>query len=120
MPGYYEHIAGTRVRPRPSTMARTGQGSHEDRVINSVAARQDAASTPVLVDPERGFPSLRRQPPRPWERSARPRRPKRLSRLAGKGPAPVQKAVVDGTLICAERLVAAGQRRSSDHTAREA
>jgi hypothetical protein len=39
-----------------------------------------------------------------------PEAAKALAAARGKGPAPVQQALVDGTLTCAERLVAAGQR----------
>src|SRR5688572_15831097 len=65
-------------------------------VINSVAVRRDAASTPALIKAlgEIGTSEAA----------------KALTAARGKGPAPVQQAVVDGTLICAERLVAAGQR----------
>ena len=38
---------------------------------------------------------------------------KALAAARGKGPAPVQQAVADGTMICADRLVAAGQRSPS-------
>ena len=79
-------------------------------VINSVAARRDAASTPVLIkilgeDPESAAAAAKA-----LGEIGTPEAAKALTAARGKGPAPVQQAVVDGTLICAERLVAAGQR----------
>jgi HEAT repeat protein len=79
-------------------------------VINSVAARRDAASTPVLIkilseDPESAAAAAKALGEIGTSEAA-----KALVAARGKGPAPVQHAVVDGTLICAERLVAAGQR----------
>jgi HEAT repeat protein len=79
-------------------------------VINSVAARRDAASTPVLIkilgeDPESAAAAAKA-----LGEIGTPDAAKALTAARGKGPAPVQQAVVDGTLICAERLVAAGQR----------
>ena len=79
-------------------------------VINSVAARRDAASTPVLIkilgeDPESAAAAAKALGEIGTSEAA-----KALAAARGKGPAPVQQAVVDGTLICADRLVAAGQR----------
>jgi HEAT repeat protein len=79
-------------------------------VINSVAARRDAASTPVLIkilgeDPESAAAAAKALGEIGTSEAA-----KALAAARGKGPAPVQRALVDGTLICAERLVAAGQR----------
>jgi HEAT repeat protein len=79
-------------------------------VINSVAARRDAASTPVLIkilgeDPESAAAAAKALGEIGTSEAA-----KALAAARGKGPAPVQQAVVDGTLICAERLLAAGQR----------
>ena len=79
-------------------------------VINSVAARRDAASTPVLIkilgeDPESAAAAAKA-----LGEIGTPEAAKALVAARGKGTAPVQKAVVDGTLICADRLVAAGQR----------
>ena len=79
-------------------------------VINSVAARRDAASTPVLIkilgeDPESAAAAAKA-----LGEIGTPEAAKALAAARGKGPAPVQQAVVDGTLICADRLVAAGQR----------
>ena len=79
-------------------------------VINSVAARRDAVSTPVLIkilveDPESAAAAAKALGEIGTSEAA-----KALAAARGKGPAPVQQAVVDGTLICADRLVAAGQR----------
>jgi HEAT repeat protein len=79
-------------------------------VINSLAARRDAASTPALIkilgeDPDSAAAAAKALGEIGTSESA-----KALTAARGKGPAPVQRAVVDGTLICAERLVAAGQR----------
>jgi hypothetical protein len=81
-----EHIPG----PESEKALRDALGQAKGRtrigVINSVAARRDAASTPVLIkilgeDPESAAAAAR-----PWERSARPRRPKRSRPLAGRDP----------------------------------
>jgi HEAT repeat protein len=79
-------------------------------VINSVAARRDAASTPVLVkilgeDPESAAAAAKALGEIGTSEAA-----KALAAARGKGPALVQQALADGTLICADRLVAAGQR----------
>jgi HEAT repeat protein len=79
-------------------------------VINSLAARRDAASTPVLIkilgeDPESAAAAAKALGEIGTSEAA-----KALASARGKGPATVQQAVVDGTLTCAERLVAAGQR----------
>jgi len=89
-----------------------GQAKGRTRVgvINSVAARRDAASTPALIkilgeDPEAAAAAAKALGEIGTSDAA-----KALTAARGKGPAPVQKAVVDGMLICADRLVAAGQR----------
>ena len=79
-------------------------------VINSVAVRRDAASTPALIkilgeDPDSAAAAAKALGEIGTSEAARA-----LAAARGKGPAPVQQAVVDGTLICAERLVAIGQR----------
>ena len=79
-------------------------------VINSVAVRRDAASTPALIkildeDPDSAAAAAKALGEIGTSEAA-----KALTAARGKGPVPVQKAVVDGTLICADRLVAAGQR----------
>jgi HEAT repeat protein len=79
-------------------------------VINSVAARGDAASTPVLIKILGEDPASAAAAAKALGEIATPEAAEALTAARGKGPAPVQQAVVDGTLICAERLVAAGQR----------
>lgn len=79
-------------------------------VINSVAARRDAASTPVLIKILGEDPASAAAAAKALGEIATPEAAKALTAARGKGPAPVQQAVVDGTLICADRLVAAGQR----------
>lgn len=78
-------------------------------VINSVAARRDAASTPVLIKILGEDPASAAAAAKALGEIATPEAVKALTAARGKGPAPVQQAVVDGTLICADRLVAAGQ-----------
>ncbi len=82
-------------------------------VINSIAARRDAASAPVLIkilgeDPESAAAAAKALGEIGSSDAA-----KALAAARGKGPALVQQAVVDGTMICAERLVVAGQRRQA-------
>jgi HEAT repeat protein len=105
-----EHVPG----PESDKALRDALGKAKGRtrigVINSIAARRDAASTPALVrilgeDPESAAAAAKALGEIGTSEAA-----KALTAARGKGPAPVQKAVVDGTLICAERLVAAGQR----------
>jgi HEAT repeat protein len=79
-------------------------------VINSVAVRRDAASTPVLIKILGEDPASAAAAAKALGEIATPEAAKTLTAARGKGPAPVQQAVVDGTLICADRLVAAGQR----------
>jgi len=79
-------------------------------VINSVAVRRDAASTPVLIRVLGEDPASAAAAAKALGEIASPEAVKALIPARGKGPAPVQQAVVDGTLICADRLVAAGQR----------
>ena len=105
-----EHIPG----PESEKALRDALGQAKGRtrigVINSVAARRDAASPPALIkilgeDPESAAAAAKALGEIGTSEAA-----KALTAARGKGPAPVQKAVVDGTLISAERLVAAGQR----------
>jgi HEAT repeat protein len=79
-------------------------------VINSVAARRDAASTPVLIKILGEDPGSAAAAAKALGEIGTSEAAKALAAARGKGPAPVQHAVVDGTLICAERLVATGQR----------
>ncbi len=105
-----EHIPG----PESEKALRDALGQAKGRtrigVINSVAARRDAASTPALIkilgeDPDSAAAAAKALGEIGTSEAA-----KALTAARGKGPALVQKAVVDGTLICADRLVAAGQR----------
>jgi HEAT repeat protein len=79
-------------------------------VINSVAARRDAASTPVLIKILGEDPASAAAAAKALGEIGTSEAAKALTAARGKGPAPVQQAVVDGTMICAERLLAAGQR----------
>lgn len=79
-------------------------------VINSVAARRDAASVPILIkilaeDPESAVAAAKALGEIGTLDAA-----KALVGARGKGPAPVQLAVADGMLISVDRLLAAGQR----------
>jgi hypothetical protein len=105
-----EHIPG----PESEKALRDALGQAKGRtrigVINSVAARRDAASTPALIkilgeDPDSAAAAAKALGEIGTSEAA-----KALAAARGKGPALVQKAVVDGTLICADRLVAVGQR----------
>jgi HEAT repeat protein len=79
-------------------------------VINSVAARRDAASTRALVNILREDPESAAAAARALGEIGTLEAAKTLAAAHGKVPAPVQQAVVDGSMICAERLVTAGQR----------
>jgi HEAT repeat protein len=79
-------------------------------VINSIAVRRDAASTPALIKILGEDPDSAAAAAKALGEIGTSEAGKALAAARGKGPAPVQKAVVDGTLTCAERLVAAGQR----------
>ena len=105
-----EHIPG----PESEKALRDALGQAKGRtrigVINSVAARRDSASTPVLIkilgeDPQSAVAAAKA-----LGEIGTPEAAKALAAARGKRPALVQQAVVNGTLICAERLVAAGQR----------
>ena len=105
-----EHIPGAEAEKALREALGQARGRTRIGVINSVAARRDAASTPVLIkilgeDPDSAAAAAKALGEIGTSEAA-----KALAAARGKGPAPVQKAVVDGTLICADRLVAAGQR----------
>ena len=100
--------------PEPEQALRDALGQTKGRtrigVINSIAVRRDAASAPALIkilgeDPDSAAAAAKALGEIGTADAA-----KALTAARGKGPALVQKAVVDGTLICADRLVAAGQR----------
>jgi HEAT repeat protein len=105
-----EHIPG----PESEKALRDALGQAKGRtrigVINSLAARRDAASTPLLVKILGEDPESAAAAGKALGEIGTPEAAKALMAARGKGPAPVQKAVVDGTLICAERLATAGQR----------
>ena len=105
-----EHIPG----PESEKALRDALGQAKGRtrigVINSVAARRDAASTPALIKILGEDPDSAAAAAKALGEIGTSDAGKALASARGKGPASVQKAVVDGTLICAERLVAAGQR----------
>jgi hypothetical protein len=105
-----ERIPGTESDKALRDALGQAKGRTRIGVINSVAARRDAASTPVLIkilkeDPESAAAAAKALGEIGTSEAA-----KALASSRGKGPAPVQQALVDGTLICADRLVAAGQR----------
>lgn len=105
-----EHIPG----PESEKALRDALGQAKGRtrigVINSVAARRDAASTPVLIRILGEDPASAAAAAKALGEIGTPEAAKALAAARGKGPAPVQLAVADGILIGAERLVAAGQR----------
>jgi len=105
-----EHIPG----PEPEKALRDALGQAKGRtrigVINSVAARRDAASTPVLIKIMGEDPQSSAAAAKALGEIGTPEAVKALAAARGKGPALVQQAVADGTLIGADRLVAAGQR----------
>ena len=105
-----EHIPGPEAEKALRDALGQAKGRTRIGVINSVAARRDAAGTPLLVkilgeDPDSAAAAAKALGEIGTLESA-----KALTAARGKGPAPVQKAVVDGMLICADRLVAIGQR----------
>ena len=105
-----EHIPG----PESEKALRDALGQAKGRtrigVINSVAARRDAASTSVLIKILGEDPQSAAAAAKALGEIGTSEATKALVAARGKGPAPVQQAVVDGTLICADRLVATGQR----------
>jgi HEAT repeat protein len=105
-----EHIPG----PESERALRDALGQTKGRtrigVINSVAARRDAAGTPALVKILGEDPDSAAAAAKALGEIGTPEAAKALTAARGKGPAAVQQAVVNGMLICADRLVAAGQR----------
>lgn len=105
-----EHVPG----PESEKALRDALGQAKGRtrigVINSVAARRDAASTPVLIKILSEDPPSAAAAAKALGEIGTPESTKALAAARGKGPAMVQQAVVDGTLIGADRLVATGQR----------
>ena len=105
-----EHIPG----PESEKALRDALGQAKGRtrigVINSVAARRDAVSTPVLIKVLGEDPQSAAAAAKALGEIGTPEATKALAAARGKGPTLVQQAVVDGTLIGADRLVATGQR----------
>lgn len=105
-----ERIAGEESAKALRDALGQAKGRTRIGVINSVVARRDAASTRVLIkilgeDQDSAAAAAKALGEIGTAEAA-----KALAAARGKGPAQVQQAVVDGTLICADRLVAAGQR----------
>ncbi|MEO7274848.1 MAG: HEAT repeat domain-containing protein [Vicinamibacterales bacterium] len=105
-----ERIPGTESDKAFRDALGQAKGRTRIGVINSVAARRDTASTPVLIKILREDQESAAAAAKALGEISTSEAAKALTAARGKGPAPVQQAVVDGTLICAERLVAAGQR----------
>jgi len=105
-----EHIPGAESEKALRDALGQTKGRTRIGVINSVAARRDAASTPVLIKILGEDPASAAAAAKALGEIATPEAVKALTAARGKGPAPVQQAVVDGTLICADRLVADGHR----------
>ena len=105
-----EHIPGAESEKALRDALGQARGRTRIGVINSVAARRDASSTPVLVKILSEDPDSAAAAAKALGEIGTSEAGKALIAARGKGPAPVQKAVVDGMLICAERLVSAGQR----------
>jgi HEAT repeat protein len=105
-----EHVPGPESEKALREALGQARGRTRIGVINSVAARRDAASAPVLIrilseDPESAAAAAKA-----LGEIGTPEAAKALAAARGKGPAPVQQAVAVGMLICADRLVASGQR----------
>ena len=105
-----EHIPGPESEKALRDALGQARGRTRIGVMNSVAARRDAASTPVLIRILGDDPQSAAAAAKALGEIGTPEAAKALAAARGKGPAPVQQALVDGTLICADRLVATGQR----------
>ena len=105
-----EHIPGPEAEKALRDALAQAKGRTRIGVINSVAARRDAASTPVLIRILGEDPQSAAAAAKALGEIGTPEAAKALAAARGKGPAVVQQAVVDGTLIGADRLVATGQR----------
>jgi HEAT repeat protein len=108
-----EHVPG----PESEKALRDALGQAKGRtrigVINSVGARRDAASASALIKILGEDPQSAAAAAKALGEIGTPEATKALAAARGKGPALVQQAVVDGTLIGADRLVAAGQRNQA-------
>jgi HEAT repeat protein len=105
-----EHIPGPESEKALRDVLGQAKGRTRIGVINSVAARRDAASTPVLIRILGEDPQSAAAAAKALGEIGTPEAAKALAAARGKGPALVQQAVADGMLIGAERLVANGQR----------
>jgi HEAT repeat protein len=105
-----ERIPGTESEKAIRDALVQAKGRTRIGVINSVAARREAASTPILIKILKEDPESAAAAAKALGEIGTPEAAKALAAARGKGPALVQQAVVDGTLLCAERLVATGQR----------
>jgi len=105
-----EHIPG----PESEKALRDALGQAKGRtrigVINSLAARRDAASAPALIKILSEDPQSAAAAAKALGEIGTPEATRALAAARGKGPALVQHAVVDGMLIGADRPVAVGQR----------
>jgi HEAT repeat protein len=105
-----EHIPGAESEKALRDALGQTKGRTRIGVINSVAARRDAVSTPVLIKILSEDPQSAAAAAKALGEIGTPEATRALAAARGKGPALVQHAVVDGTLIGADRLVAVGQR----------
>lgn len=79
-------------------------------IINSVAVRRDARSIPVLVKAASEEPEATAAAAKALGEIGTAESARALEAFRGKGTAVQRLAVADAFLICAERLVAAGER----------
>ena len=105
-----EHVPGPESEKALRDAVGQAKGRTRIGVVTSVAARRDAASTPVLIKILGDDPQSAAAAAKALGEIGTPEAARALVAARGKGPAPVQQAVVDGMLICADRLVATGQR----------
>lgn len=100
--------------PEAEKALRDGLGKTKGRtrigIVHSVGVRRDGRSVPVLgkilsEDQESASAAAKA-----LGEIGTPEAAKALAAARGKGPPPLQLAVADGTLMCAERLIAAGDR----------
>jgi HEAT repeat protein len=105
-----EHVPGPESEKALRDALGEARGRTRIGVINSIAARRDAASTPALARILSEDRDSAAAAAKALGEIGTPEAAKALMAARGKGPAPVQLAVSAGMLIGADRLVAAGQR----------
>jgi len=105
-----EHIPGPESEKALRDAIGKATGRTRIGLINSVAARRDALSVPILVKTLGEDPDSAAAAAKALGEIGTLEAAKALATARGKGPAKVQAAVVDGTFICVDRLIAAGQR----------